>query len=40
MLGADDCPLQGDRFVQDVAAAVKKAGGLWKNPCKGIKEGK
>lgn len=38
MLGADDCPLQGDRFVQDVAAVIKKANGAWKNPCKKVKE--
>lgn len=35
--GADDCPLWKDEFVQGVAKAVAKAG-LWRNPCKDVKE--
>lgn len=32
-LGADDCPLWDDKFVQGVAAVVKKDGGAWRDPC-------
>jgi len=35
-LGADDCPLCDDKFVQGVALAVKRAGGVWRNPCNGM----
>lgn len=38
LLGADECPLWCDKFVQAVATVVKKAGGVWKNPCKNVKE--
>ena len=37
LLGADDCPLWSDRYVQDVAKAIAKAG-KWKDPCRGVKE--
>lgn len=39
-LGANECPLWNDRFVQGVASAVKKAGGTWSDPCAGIPDGK
>ncbi len=35
-IGADDCVLWKDSFVQGVAGAVKKAGGGWNDPCAGI----
>lgn len=37
-LGANDCRLWRDAFVQNVAAAVSHAG-RWKNPCSGIDNG-
>ena len=39
MIGADDCALWKDKYVQDVAKAISKAG-RWNDPCKNIKEGK
>lgn len=39
-IGADDCPLWSDRFVQGVASAIRKAGGAWDDPCAGIPDGK
>ena len=38
-IGADDCQHWHDQFVQKTAAAVKKDGGHWRNPCGGITEG-
>ena len=35
-IGADDCTLWSDPFVQSVAAAVRKDGGTWRDPCKGL----
>lgn len=35
VIGADDCPLWNDEFVQQVAREIAKAG-QWKDPCKGI----
>lgn len=35
-LWANSCTLWKDSFVQSVAAAIKKAGGSWHNPCRGI----
>ena len=35
-MGADDCPLWNDPFVQGVAATIKKDGGTWRDPCRGL----
>ena len=35
-IGADDCVLWKDPFVQGVADVVKKAGGRWNDPCAGM----
>lgn len=37
-IGANDCPLWDDPFVQGVAAVVKKAGGQWHDPCRWLDE--
>lgn len=37
LLGADDCPLWDDEYVQRVAKAIDDADG-WHNPCREVKE--
>jgi len=35
VIGADDCPLWEDEFIQQIARVVTKTGG-WRDPCKGV----
>lgn len=37
-IGADSCPLWNDKFVQSVAAVIRKAGGVWHDPCRSVQD--